>query len=95
MCPGAVGLTDLHRLPGQFLHECHDFAMPRTSFWAQGWMPEATLKDHGSSHAKCYKNVAKIDDWGCLWEDIGALKGLLVRPWAQFARRFGDCGLYF
>ena len=54
-------------------------------------MPEASVKDHGSSHAKDCKNVAKMDARGRLWEHIGALKGLLRRPWAQFARHFGGC----
>ena len=80
---------------GLFLHEFDDFGVPGGSFWAQGWMPEAILEDHGSSHAKCDENDAKITAWGCLWEHIGDLKGLLGRPWAQFARHFGGCGWYF
>ena len=58
-------------------------------------MPEAPLKDHGSSHAKCSEKVAKIAAKGCLWEYIGALKGLLGSPLAQFARRFGTAGGIF
>ena len=64
-------------------------------FWGQRWMPEAILKDHDSNHAKCATNVAKVAARGCLWKYIGALKGLLGRPWAQFARHCGGCGLYF
>ena len=33
--------------------------VPGGLFWAQGWMPEATLKDHGSSHAKCCEKCCK------------------------------------
>ena len=58
-------------------------------------MPEASLKGHGSSHAKCFENVAKIDARGRFWEHIGTLKGLLGRSWAEFARHFGGCGHYF
>ena len=94
-CPGPVALTDLHRFPRQFLNEFDDFGVPGGSFWAQRWMPEATLKYHGSSHAKCLENVAQIADRGRLWEHIGALKGELGRPWAQFARHFGGCGWHF
>ena len=94
-CPGPVALTDLHQLPGRYLTEFDDFGVPGGSFWAQRWMPEATLKDHGSSHAKCSENVGKIAVRGRLWEHIEALKGLLGRPWAQFARHFGVCGWYF
>ena len=77
---------------GQFLYEFDDFGVPEWSFWVQGWMPEAIFKDRGSSHAKCYENDAKITPRGSLWEHIGALKGLLGRPWAQFARYIGGCG---
>ena len=82
-------------LPRRFLREFDDFGVPGGSFWAQRWMPQATLKDHGSSHAKCFENVAKNAARGCLWEDIGLPKSLLGRPWAQFARHFGGCGWYF
>ena len=94
-CPGPVALTHLHSLPGQFLNEFDDVWVSGGSFGVQRWMPEATLKDHGSSRAKCSENVAKIAARGCLWEDTGALKGDLGRPWAQFARHFGGCGWYF
>ena len=53
MCPCPVAFTDLPRLPGQSLDEFDDFGVFRGSFWAQRWMPEATLTDHGASHAKC------------------------------------------
>ena len=79
----------------QCLYEFDHFRVPGGSFWAQGWMPEAILKDRGSSHAKCYKNDAKIAAQGHLWEHIGALKGLLSRPWAQYARHFASFGWYF
>ena len=94
-CPGPVALTDLHRLPGQFLHEFDDSGVPGGLFWTRHWMPEATWNEHGSSHAKCLENVAKIAARGRLWGHIGALKGMLGRPWTQFARHFGGCGLYF
>ena len=67
----------------QILIEFDDFGVPRGSFWAPRGMPEATLKYHGSSHAKCLENVTQIADRGRLWEHIGALKGELGRPWAQ------------
>ena len=76
----------------QFLYEFNDFGMPGKSFWSQGWMPEAILKDRGSSHAKCHENDAKIAARERLWEHIGALKVLVERPWPQFARHFGGCG---
>ena len=94
-CPGPVALTDLHRFPGQLLNEFNDFGVPGGSFWAQRWMPEATLKDHGSSHAKCPENVNKIAAQACFVDTSGALKGQLGKSWAQFARRFDSCGLYF
>ena len=53
------GATNLHRLRGQILHDFNDFGMLGGSFLVQVCMPEATLKDHGSSHAKCCENVAK------------------------------------
>ena len=87
-----MALTELQRWPGQFLYEFHDFGVPGGSFRAPGWMPEATLKDHGASHAKCCGNDAKIGAQGDLREHVLALKGLLGRPWEQFARHFGDFG---
>ena len=80
MCPGPVALTDLHRLQGQFLNEFDDFRGARRVVLGSPLDAEATLKDHGSSHAKCSENVAKILARGRLWEDIGALKGLLGGP---------------
>ena len=45
------------------------------------------------------QNVAKMSPkWppqGRLWDHIGALKGMLGRPWAQFACHFGCCVWYF
>ena len=46
-------------------------------------MLEATLKDHGSSHARCSENVARIAAQERLSEHTEALKDLLGRPWAQ------------
>ena len=79
-CPGPVALTDLHRFPGQFLNEFDDFGVPGGSFWAQRWMPEATLKDHGSSHAKCFKNGAKFltgGAFGSIWGSEGRAREAL------------------
>ena len=74
-----MALTNLPNLPGQFLCKFHDFGVLGGSFWAPGWMPEATSKDHVSSNAKCRENVAKIGAWERLWDHVGALKGLLGR----------------
>ena len=90
-----LGLASQRGQDGQFLYEFNHFGVPGGSFWAQGWMPEAILKNRGSSHARCYENDAKIAAQGRLWEHIGVLKGLLGRPWVQFARHFGSFGWYF
>ena len=44
---------------------------------------------------KMSRKCVQIVDRRRLWEHIGYLKGQLGRPWAQFARCFGGCGLYF
>ena len=79
----------------QFLSKFDDLGVPRGSFWAQCGMPEATLKDHGSSHATCCENVAKLAAQGHLWEHLGALKDLLGRPWEEVGRHFGGCRWHF
>ena len=63
-------------------HDFDDFGVSTRSFWAQVWMPEAMLQEHGSSQAKCYEKVAKMaapgtplgPRWGSeghAWEVLG------------------------
>ena len=75
--------------------EFDGFGVSGGSFWPQVWRPDGILQDPGSSHAKCYENDAKIAARGRLWEHIRALKGLLGKPRAQFARDVGGCGRHF
>ena len=65
-------------------HEFNDFGVSTRSFWAQVWMPEAMLQEHGSSQAKCCEKVAKMaapgtplgPHWGSeghAWEALGTV----------------------
>ena len=75
--------------------EFDGFGVSGGSFWPQVWRPDGILQDPGSSHAKCHENDAQMAARGRLWEHIWGLRGLLGRPWAEFARHFGGCGHYF